>query len=122
MSSKKQIWPWAPVILYAVAIFYVSSLPVSEISGIKIDLSLVHIPEFFLLSYLVFNALSTSQLDLHYIALLSIIISTLYGVTDELHQIYVPGRYFSFSDILFNFIGSSLILFKIWKNSYFKRL
>jgi VanZ family protein len=49
------------------------------------------------------------------IFVLAIIVSTLYGVTDEIHQLFVSGRQFSFFDMAFNFIGSSLILFKVWK-------
>lgn len=105
---------WMPVLLYAGFIFYISSIPTPEV-GIQIDLTLIHIPEFFILSYLIFRALSREKISLWYIFILAILISTFYGITDEIHQFFVPGRYFSIFDMIFNFIGSSLILFKFWK-------
>ena len=44
--------------------------------------------------------------------LLSILLSALYGITDEYHQLFVQGRVFSVYDILANTIGSCLILFR----------
>lgn len=105
---------WVPVFLYAGFIFYISSIPAPEIL-IKIDLSPIHIPEFFILSYLIFRALSREGAALWRTFALAIVITTIYGVTDEIHQLFVPGRSFSIFDIIFNFIGSSLILFKFWK-------
>lgn len=111
---------WMPAILYAGFIFYLSSIPapVTPIKGI--DMSPIHILEFFILSYLIFRALSRERITLWHAFVLAIIISTLYGITDEIHQLFVPGRHFSVFDILFNFIGSTLILLKmrrIKKNS-----
>lgn len=104
---------WVPVLLYTGFIFYLSSIPAPEIV-VRIDLSLIHIPEFFILSYLLFRALSRQKINIWHVFILSIIISTFYGITDEIHQLFVPGRYFSIFDMIFNFIGSSLILFKLW--------
>jgi VanZ family protein len=36
----------------------------------------------------------------------AIVISTLYGVSDEYHQLYVPGRSFDVFDMLADLIGS----------------
>jgi VanZ family protein len=45
------------------------------------------------------------------------IIGVLYGISDEIHQLFVPGRYFSLQDILINSIGvilaSTLYLYTI---------
>jgi len=114
-SSYITITYWLPVFLYVVLIFYISSIAAPELPITGIDMSLVHIPEFFILSYLIFRALSKEKMNPWNTFALAIAISTLYGVTDEIHQLFVPGRYFSIFDIIFNFIGSSLILFKFWK-------
>ena len=106
---------WVPVFLYAGFIFYLSSIPAPEVPITGIDLSPIHILEFFILSYLIFRALSREEISLWYIFVLAIASSTTYGITDEIHQLFIPGRHFSIFDILFNFIGSSLILFKIWR-------
>jgi VanZ family protein len=36
----------------------------------------------------------------------AVVISTLYGVSDEYHQLFVPGRSFDVFDMLADFIGS----------------
>lgn len=107
---------WLPTFLYAGLIFFMSSIPSDELPGLGLDMSLLHIAEFFILSYLIYRAFTKEKMDIRYAFLLAIVISTLYGVTDELHQLFVPGRQFSFFDMTFNFIGSSLILFKLWRN------
>jgi VanZ family protein len=55
--------------------------------------------------------------------LLAIITATLYGVTDEVHQYFVPGRILSHFDIIANGIGSTFILTKnvFVKSKYSKR-
>lgn len=106
---------WLPALLYAGLIFYISSIPSEELAVFGLDMSLLHIIEFFILSYLIFRAFTKEKMNIRYTLSLAIIISTLYGITDEIHQLYVPGRQFSTIDMAFNFIGSSLILFKLWK-------
>jgi len=32
-------------------------------------------------------------------------ISIIYGFLDEFHQLFIPGRYASFGDIIFNILG-----------------
>ena len=115
MNLRARIKVWIPVFLYMLLIFYMSSLEAKELPAVQIDLSPIHILEFFILSYLVFRAISNEKLKTLHIFILTILISTMYGIIDEMHQLFVPGRYFSIFDIIFNFIGSSLILFKFWK-------
>jgi len=38
--------------------------------------------------------------------LISIFSSTLYGISDEIHQYYVPQRYAELGDVLADFVGS----------------
>jgi len=121
MVSKSNVngfaFYWAPVLAYASLIFYLSSIPSSGLPEWNFDLSILHVPLFFGLSYLILRALPSRGVPLWRLFALSIAVSTLYGVTDELHQLFVPGRTFSLMDMLFDFIGSSLILFKIRMSS-----
>jgi len=121
-KTRFHIRSWLPAIAYACLIFYVSSTPSQKLPNIGVDMSLLHVPEFLVLSYLIFRAFSMEiraspmeKIIYWQIFVLAIIVSTLYGVTDEIHQLFVSGRQFSFFDMAFNFIGSSLILFKVWK-------
>lgn len=115
MRLNNKIKYWAPVFLYAGLIFYVSSIPGSEVPSIGIDLSPMHIPEFYILSYLLFRALKSDIVNKSLTsAFLAIIISTMYGILDEIHQLFVPGRIFSVYDIFLNLMGSVIILFNLY--------
>ncbi|MBI5463901.1 MAG: VanZ family protein, partial [Ignavibacteriales bacterium] len=45
---------------------------------------------------------------------LAFFFTCVYGVTDEIHQIYVPGRTFDLSDMLADAIGAALFLPTYW--------
>ena len=109
---------WIPVVLYSVLIFYISSIPGPEIPtpGGR-DLSFLHVPLFFGLSYLLFRTLENRGSKAAII--LAIVITAVYGIFDEIHQSFVPGRDFSYMDMLFDFLGASLIIFKLWKRTTF---
>ena len=83
-----------------------------EIKGLefvmKIDpglQNLLHIPVYALLAFLWFKSFSHSKYSIKIIVLLSFLIALAYGIVNEFYQLLIPGRYFSLSDILFNFIG-----------------
>jgi len=46
---------------------------------------------------------------------LSILIAFLYGLTDEFHQSFTPGREPRIRDVAFDTIGASLSMLLIWK-------
>jgi VanZ family protein len=121
MVSKSNVngfaFYWLPVLAYAGLIFYLSSIPSYGLPKWDFDMSILHVPLFFGLSYLILRALPSRGVPVWKLFALSIVVSTLYGVTDEIHQLFVPGREFSLVDMLFDFIGSSLILFKIRMSS-----
>ncbi len=77
---------------------------------------LAHFTEYFILGILVINMLK--YLSNKYL-IISIIICILYAISDEIHQLYVPGRSCQITDILIDSIGSILgisIFKKITKN------
>lgn len=120
MRLNNNIKYWVPVFLYAGLIFYVSSIPGSDVPSIGIDLSPIHIPEFYILSYLLFRALRRNGTNKPLTsAILAIGISTIYGMLDEIHQLFVPGRIFSVYDIFLNLIGSLIILFNLYGRTRF---
>lgn len=64
---------------------------------------LAHYMEYFILGILVINMLKDYHLKYY---LISIIICIIYGVGDEIHQLFVPGRSCQFLDILIDTLGS----------------
>jgi len=90
------------------------------------DTLILHMIEYAILSILLFRAFINSKTPtfrenaIH----LAIIVTILYGVTDEIHQHFVPGRVFSHLDVIANGVGSAVILTKnifVRSKLYFKR-
>ncbi|MDD4878765.1 MAG: VanZ family protein [Candidatus Nanoarchaeia archaeon] len=119
MKLKSFIYYWLPVIIYAGVIFYFSSLaqPIPE-GGLEFQRKdlLLHAMEYLVLSALLLRAFLNSSVKKAFVY--SILIASAYGITDEIHQLFVPGRVFSVYDILANAFGACLILlFLFHKNA-----
>jgi len=112
---------WVPAILYAGFIFYQSSLPY-PLEAVVSDMSVLHVPLFFVFSYMLARALSGSGIRGRNAIVAAIVVTALYGVLDEVHQLYVPGRTFSYSDMGFDFLGGCLIVFKAWWEKLFEKV
>jgi len=98
---QRSAW-WLVAIAYSACILYVSSLPGSvtlDYGFLRSD-KVVHALAFALLSIFVRYALESSGLCVAGPTpyLLAVLIAASYGVTDEFHQAFVPGRAASFSD------------------------
>lgn len=83
-------------------IFYMSSTPVPEALNWTLPFDpgkhLAHLAEYAILSILLYYA-SRRPAE-------TAIVSSLYGLTDEVHQHFVPTRLFDLHDLLFNCIGA----------------
>ncbi len=108
-------WYWLPAVLYAGMIFYMSSQPHPEEqlpSFVLKDVSdkVLHAVEYAGLAVLCYRAfrwaggLSVSRQAL----MLAIITASIYGVTDEVHQFFVPFRESSWLDWLADTAGATV--------------
>ena len=52
----------------------------------------------------------------------AIVFTAMYGILDELHQLYVPGRTFSYFDMELDALGGLLIVFKEWWEKLFEKV
>lgn len=68
-----------------------------------------HFIEYFILSFLISNAL-LEDFSFYDAIILSLLITFLYAVFDELHQFFVPGRACKFTDVIIDTSGGSLYL------------
>lgn len=79
--------------------------------GIKINEGLLrviaHCLEFMGLSVLLFNA-TYATLETKLTPIIAFLGTVFYAITDEIHQIFVPGRAFQISDILVDSTGALL--------------
>ena len=97
-----------PVLLFIV-IFYLSSLPgdtyvPSFFSADKV----LHVCVYGVLGYLVARALGSYGISRKQIFIRAFALCILYGISDEVHQLFVPHRHASVMDVLADGIGSSL--------------
>lgn len=133
---KKNKLSIIPVIIWALIIFIMSSFNAEEsanqsnfivniiasifnINNINL-LSLIirklaHFTEYLILGVLVINMFTKNNTKKPYI--LSILLCIIYATSDEIHQIFTPGRACQIKDILIDSIGSitGIYLFKLLK-------
>ncbi len=96
---------WLITLLIAAAISYISTItfPSSPYSGFGIKAILYHIIAFFLFTIFLMASLSKGKSRI--LLIIAFFISLFYGVIDELHQSFVPGRDASLYDFMLNSIG-----------------
>jgi len=100
---------WLPPCLYAAVIFYLSSLPGATYFPAFFSADKVlHVGEYGILGYLVARALRNYGLTRKTLFIRAFALCVLYGISDEVHQMFVPHRCPSVMDILADGIGSSL--------------
>jgi VanZ family protein len=102
MTALDRTALWAPVLLWAGLIFVVSSIP-DLVTGLGLlDLvlrKLAHFAEYAVLGALLFRAVGREPV--------AFLLGSLYAVSDEVHQAFVPGRLGSPLDWLIDTAGAA---------------
>jgi VanZ family protein len=97
---------WLPVIAYMAMLFWLSSLSKPPRPP-GVSFYVVHIAAYAGLAALTTRATGKGLSDVSWRAVCAaIVISALYGVTDEYHQLFVPGRTFELLDLAADAFGS----------------
>jgi len=116
---KKIIFFWIPVIVWASVIFTFSANPTTQTSEIHwqdfVVKKTAHMIFYAILAILLYRALKESNLQKEKAGWLSIFSCFFYGLTDEFHQSFTPGREPRLRDVIFDTIGSALAIYFIWK-------
>lgn len=122
LRNSPRVFAYTALGLWIVVIFYFSSQPPPEphaVSGPFIGwlMNLRHAPAFGILA--VFALWSTSRAGQRLVASrkrvwIAVLLAGLYGVTDEIHQSFVPGRDASVCDILTDLAGAWLAARLLW--------
>ncbi len=101
---------WLPVIGFCALIFLQSSLPtVEQVPKFPFSDKLLHFIAYGIMAALfcrAFNSTERCRQRRGLLFLLSVMATTLYGLSDEWHQSFVPGRDATVGDALANFVGS----------------
>jgi VanZ family protein len=102
-TLKNYLSLWLPVLIWCGLIFFFSHRPMPEVmsesntfNGIDIG---YHFLAYFPLGYLIFRASDSLGF--------SILFCLFYGISDEVHQYFLPYRDFEWQDICVNFLSGS---------------
>jgi len=110
---------WTPPILWMLVIFSFSSIP--QVATTQIywqDFALkktAHMIEYAVLAVLLFRALRSEKIGVKKSALIAFLFSAFYGMTDEFHQGFTPGREPHIRDVVFDTIGAGIGTYYLWK-------
>ena len=108
-GGKKFIYYWLPVIIYCLLIFIQSSYPSSEsIPALPYMDKILHFVAHAILGVLFFRAFRTQRFkeNINLVIVLSILSSSLFGFSDEVHQYFVPYRNADMMDFFADVMGS----------------
>ena len=109
----KTLSSFIPPIFLMILIFISSSIPM-DVSQDKLKFvtvltptvqNILHIPIYGVLAYLWLNSFNKHCTAILKSIFLTLLITILYNLLDEFHQTFVPGRYGSSLDMIFNLIG-----------------
>lgn len=119
---KKILYYWLPPLAWMLFIFFLSSrqrIGVSEVHIYNfIIFKSLHMIEYAILFFLLFRAIRTTFTDLshHKALVVAAIFAILYGVSDEIHQTFVPTREGSVRDVVIDSVGI-LLCFQYTKHN-----
>ncbi|HEY5538183.1 MAG TPA: VanZ family protein [Thermoplasmata archaeon] len=112
MRNRRAVALWVAAIAYAAAIFVASSIPAPapEVSQVPVSDKALHALEYGLFALLLAMAIATVRDSrIHsYAAVLAFIVAALYGVSDELHQTFVPSRVGDLIDLAWDVAGAAI--------------
>jgi VanZ family protein len=109
--TRARLVAWVPPVAYMGIIFAVSSIAI-EVPLFTFPLrdKVVHTLEYGLLGLLIARAAFITWPDRATIRIVAFaaLIATTFGVSDEIHQSFVPGRSAELLDAVADFVGASL--------------
>ena len=121
IKKRERIFYIAMTVLIAAVIFFSSSIQPTVSAKTGFNLSLFyHFGVFFMFTFFLSLTLITKNLDSKKI-LIIFLISFAYALSDELHQLFVPGRFCSLKDVLVDLIGNAYAILTIKIIEIYKR-
>jgi VanZ family protein len=117
---KRFLWYWLPVLVWMGVLFVFSAqpeLPSPEEPGSLLDTVVHkggHLVAYGVLAWLCLRALGQVLADSAGLRLLCVGVAMAYGLTDEFHQTFVPGRRGRLQDVLVDGVGAAIAMGLIW--------
>ena len=106
---------YIPAIIVMIAIFIFSSIPGSTINATGLGKESYHIDGHFIMFMLLCFGYFKATKNI----LLSLFLTFVYGVMDEFHQFFTPGRSVSSFDVFVDVCGGLVTSIILWKGLYY---
>ena len=110
---------WLPPVLWALMIFKFSSGTVPKASAVYWQDFIVkkagHVILFATLAVLIYRGLLGQGVNRKKAAILAVVLSFAYGISDEIHQMFIQGREARFRDTVIDGIGAGLAMYPVYK-------
>ena len=117
LEKRKVYLVYVPLIIYWIILFTATSLPAANLPSVAISDKIKHFGAFFGLSVLLSLTLLYQNKNLlfkNYFLAASLVISSIYGLLDEIHQSFVPGRNSEFLDWVADSLGAAVGVFVVF--------
>jgi len=119
---KRFVLYWFPLILYCLLIYIQSANPSPEqIPSFPFVDKVLHFAAYGIMGILFYRAYQTLPFRHRYqmLMLLSVVSASLYGISDEIHQHFVPYRDADILDVIADFLGAAcgVYLYQLWVTS-----
>jgi len=121
LEKRKVYFVYVPLIVYWLLLLIGTSLPTDDLPSVAISDKFKHFGAFFGLSILLALTLHYQNKFLllkKYFLAAALIITSFYGLLDEIHQSFIPGRYNEFLDWVADSLGAIagiLLVFYVMK-------
>lgn len=114
---------------YMAGIYWLSSIPGEAAPGGRLlpgiilwtppaIQNLAHIPLFGVLAWLWYRTLGTGIKNHSILFSSAFLLATGFGILDEWHQLHVPGRYASLTDVALNTLGAACAIWLVSRAKY----
>lgn len=109
IKLKRFVLYWLPLILYCLFIYIQSDHPSPEqiLTFPYVD-KVLHVTAYGIMGILFYRAYQTLKLkdNIKMLMFLSVVSASLYGISDEIHQSFVPFREAEIADVIADMIGA----------------
>jgi len=116
---------FGPLVLWMGLIFWFSSqstlVEIDNQAGERLLYKSAHMAVYAALAWLWWRALAPQRRYTWPVLLLALLLTILYGISDEIHQRLVPGRYGRIADVLFDAGGALAMALLIRRVSWLRK-
>ena len=118
IKLKRFVFYWLPLILYCLLIYIQSANPSPEqIPSFPFVDKVLHFVAYGIMGILFYRAYQTLRIknNIQMLMLLSVVSASLYGISDEIHQSFVPFREAEVADVIADMLGaaSGVLLYQL---------